>query len=192
MTADASERAAGLPRSPGEGQDRAVLRLDRADAALFGPDSLLAGTGDPRRAAPDPAAGAARLLRQLRAAGVRTAVVSASRDCAQLLAAAALDELIDVAIDRQALTAMGLTAPPDPAAYREAAARLGTEPGRSVIIDGTPAGVTAGRQGGFGMVIGVTRQASAAELSAAGAHLTIGALDGLRLAGRGRSPTAGT
>lgn len=80
---------------------------------------------------------------------------------------------------------MRLAGAPDPAAYLEAAARLGVEPDRAVAVEDTLAGVTAGRRGGFGLVIGVARRGSAAELSRAGAHLVVSDLAELGLTGPG-------
>jgi trehalose 6-phosphate phosphatase len=47
---------------------------------------------------------------------------------------------------------------PDPAALVEAADRLAARPGRSVVVTDTEAGVAAGRNGGFALVIGVSSE----------------------------------
>jgi HAD superfamily hydrolase (TIGR01509 family) len=159
---------------PGLGSMQAVAAAKDARFA-----ALLAG------ARPRPFPGSVRLLQRLRAAGVLTAVVSASRHCAAVLAAAGLGALTDVVVDGQAAAAMGLAGKPDPATYLEAAARLGADPARAVVIDDALAGVTAGRRGGFGLVVGVARHGGTAELAAAGAHVVAGDLSDLRLAGPG-------
>ncbi|HEX7321586.1 MAG TPA: trehalose-phosphatase [Mycobacterium sp.] len=51
---------------------------------------------------------------------------------------------------------------PNPAALIEAAGRMAVRPGRSVVVADTPAAVGAGRDGGFGLVIGLDRGQSGA------------------------------
>jgi beta-phosphoglucomutase-like phosphatase (HAD superfamily) len=170
MTGRASRQR---PEQAGPGRDRPMLRLESVDAVVLGLDDVLP-------AAP----GAARLLRELRAAGVPTGAVSARRNGAALIEAAGLGQLIDVFVDGSAATTMGLAAAPDPAAYREAAARLGADPARTTIIAGSAAGVMAARHGGLGPVVGVGAD-RAAQLTAAGADLVAGALSDIDLAGPG-------
>jgi beta-phosphoglucomutase-like phosphatase (HAD superfamily) len=54
-----------------------------------------------------------------------------------------------------------------------AAKRLGVEPPRAVVVEDAIAGVQAGRQGNFGLVIGVARQGNAEKLRHHGAHLVV-------------------
>jgi HAD superfamily hydrolase (TIGR01509 family) len=151
----------------------------------------VAATKDARFAAllaqsgPRPFPGSVGLLRRLRAAGILTVVVSASRHCGEVLAAAGLEEFIDVRVDGRAAAVMRLAGKPDPAVYLEAAARLGVEPGRAVVIEDALAGVTAGQRGRFGLMVGVARHDNAAEMSAAGAHLVVSDLADLSAAGPG-------
>ena len=128
--------------------------------------------------------GSAALLRRLHEAGVPVAVVSASRHCSDVLAAAGLDELVAVRVDGQVVAAMGLPGKPDPAMYLEAAVRLGVEPDRAAVVEDAIAGVVAGRRGGFGMILGIGLR-HAAELTAAGADVVVGDLSEVELSGRG-------
>lgn len=120
--------------------------------------------------------GARELLAAVRATGARTAVVSASEDAKAVLANAGLAELFDATVDGHTAREHSLAGKPEPATYQYAAAVLGTTPGRAVVVEDAPAGVAAGRAGHFGLVIGVARRASAAELAAAGADLVVGRL----------------
>ncbi|MFD0591594.1 HAD-IA family hydrolase [Catellatospora coxensis] len=112
------------------------------------------------------------LARRLRAAGVFTAVVTASRNATQVLAASQLGDLFDVRVDGTDAAALGLPGKPDPATYLEAVRRLHVSPDRAVIIEDAEPGVEAGRRGGFGLVVGVDRDSSGA-LAAAGAHIVV-------------------
>lgn len=114
------------------------------------------------------------LLRTLRARGVRTAVVSSSRNCRAVLDVAGIADLFDVRVDGVDLAEHGLPGKPDPALFLEAARRLGVPPGRAVVVEDAVAGVAAGRRGGFGLVVGVDRGDRASALAEAGADIVTG------------------
>ena len=97
------------------------------------------------------------LVRLLIDAGVAVGVFSASRNCAAVLQSAGLAELFAARVDGVVAAELGLPGKPDPAMPLEAARRLGARPGRTVVVEDAEAGVTAGREGGFGLVIGVDR-----------------------------------
>jgi alpha,alpha-trehalase len=118
------------------------------------------------------------VARSLIAAGVRTAVVTASRNRAVVLEAAGADDLFDEHVDGVDAAEMGLAGKPDPASFLEAARRLGVDPQRAVVIEDALAGVEAGRRGGFGLVIGVDRSGGhQAAFLAAGADVVVADLD---------------
>jgi trehalose-phosphatase len=98
------------------------------------------------------------LIRQLRDAGIRTAVVSSSKNCVPVLKAAGIADLFDVKIDGVDSEERGLPGKPAPDIFLEAAAELGVDPGRSVVVEDAVVGVQAGRKGGFGCVIWVNRK----------------------------------
>ena len=97
------------------------------------------------------------LVRRLTEAGVRVAVYSASRNCERVLDMAGIGGLFEVRVDGVIAAEIGLPGKPDPAMLLETARRLGVRPGRAVVVEDAGAGVTAGRAGGFGLVIGVDR-----------------------------------
>jgi alpha,alpha-trehalose phosphorylase len=123
--------------------------------------------------------GSVRWVEQLRAAGVSTAVVSASANCGAVLRAAGIERLFDVKVDGGDVTRLGLRGKPAPDGFLEAASRLGAQPGRSVVVEDALAGVAAGRSGDFGLVIGVARGTSPAALREAGADIVVGDLQEL-------------
>lgn len=121
------------------------------------------------------------LLTRLRQGGIRTAVVSASRNAATVLAAAGVDELFDVRVDGEEAARLGLPGKPDPALFLEAARRLGVGPVRAAVVEDSAAGVVAARRGAFGLVVGVDRGGHRADLVAAGADVVVGDLGQLDL-----------
>jgi len=121
----------------------------------------------------EPAPGAVALLQALRRLGIRTAVVSSSRNCAAVLEAAGLAGFLDTRVDGLDAAALSLPGKPAPDLFLEAARRLGVAPGRAVLFEDALAGVEAGRRGGFGRVVGVDRGGQAAALLRHGADIVI-------------------
>jgi alpha,alpha-trehalase len=121
------------------------------DAVILGLDSVVIETAPGVVEARD---STVPLLRRLRDVGVATAVYSSTRDCAQVLRAAGIDELVSVVAD-------------------EAGNVGGVRPVRCVVIDRDEAGVRAGRGGGFGLVIGIERDGHTADLLSCGADTAI-------------------
>lgn len=109
------------------------------------------------------------LIRALRARGVRTAVVTASRNGEAILRAAGLTELFDARVDGNDAARLGLAGKPAPDTFLYAAEALGVPPARAAVVEDALAGVEAGRAGGFAEVIGVDRSAQATALREHGA-----------------------
>ena len=124
------------------------------------------------------------LLRRLRASGCGTAIISASRNCADVLQAAGVAELFDAKVDGMDADELGLPGKPDPAVFLEAARRLGVEPARAAVVEDALAGVEAGRGGRFGLVVGVDRTGHGEELRERGADVVVGDLGEVRVAER--------
>ena len=102
--------------------------------------------------------GSVRWVEQLRREGFRLAVVSSSRNCAQVLRAAGMSHLFEVRVDGETLIELGLPGKPAPDSFLKAAALLGVTAARSVVVEDALSGVEAGRAGAFGLVIGVDRE----------------------------------
>jgi alpha,alpha-trehalase len=113
------------------------------------------------------------LIGQLHAAGIRTGLMSSSKNTAMVLDVTGTTDLFEVRVDGVVAAEIGLPGKPDPAMYLEAARRMGVDAARSVVVEDALSGVEAGRRGGFGLVIGVDRLGQAAELAAAGADVVV-------------------
>ncbi|WP_299820985.1 trehalose-phosphatase [uncultured Jannaschia sp.] len=123
--------------------------------------------------------GSVAFIRSLRERGVRTALVSASRNAVSVLEAAALTDLFEVVVDGVEAARLGLPGKPGPDTFLEAARRLGIPPDRAAVVEDAIAGVAAGRAGGFALVIGVAQAGDDAALREAGADLVVGDLSEL-------------
>ena len=120
-----------------------------------------------------PYEGSVRLIRQLRHQGFTMAVVTSSQNCEAVLKAAKLDSDLKVHVDGNVIHANQLSGKPAPDAFLMAAHLLGVEPKRAVVIEDAISGVQAGRNGNFGLVIGIARKANAEELQRQGADLVV-------------------
>jgi HAD superfamily hydrolase (TIGR01509 family) len=127
------------------------------------------------------------LLREARARGVRTAVVSSSRNCAGIVRAARLTALFDTRVDGLDLDRLGLPGKPAPEMFLEAARRLAVAPARCVVFEDAAAGVEAAYRGRFGLVVGVGAGEHAAALRGSGADVVVADLGEIELEGR-RAP----
>ncbi|SDZ48697.1 trehalose 6-phosphatase [Saccharopolyspora shandongensis] len=116
------------------------------------------------------------LIDSLRRHGIRTAVTSASHNCARVLEQAGAAQLFDVRVDGVLADELGLPGKPEPAVFLEAARRLDTQASASVVVEDAQAGVQAARIGGFGLVIGVARTGPPSRLLEAGADVVVSAL----------------
>jgi beta-phosphoglucomutase family hydrolase len=112
-------------------------------------------------------------IRALRRRGVRTAVVTASRNGDAVLRAAGLTGLFDARVDGNDAARLGLAGKPAPDTFLHAAAMLGVPPARAAVVEDALAGVAAGRAGAFAAVIGVNRADEADALRAYGATLVV-------------------
>lgn len=122
------------------------------------------------------------LIRTLRRAGLRTAVVSSSRNCRAVLEAAGISDLFDACVDGVELQKCKLAGKPAPDMFIEASRRLACEPHRCIGIEDATAGVQAARAAGFGCVIGVNRGDRKEALLEHGADIVVSDLGELQLA----------
>lgn len=121
------------------------------------------------------------LIRHLKALDVALGVVSSSRACEQVLAAAGLRQDFDIVIDGVQLERLGVPGKPDPSSFLEGARELGVAPSRAAIVEDSVVGVQAARSGGFGLVVGVAHDAPDSHRAALAdsADIVVGELDEL-------------
>lgn len=124
----------------------------------------------------DPYPTTLELIAALRERGVRTAIVSSSRNCAAVIEAAGIGALFDAKVDGVDAAELGLPGKPDPGVFLEAARRLRVDPAHAAVVEDAIAGVEAGRRGGFALVVGVDRGAQSDALTTAGADVVVGDL----------------
>ncbi len=120
-----------------------------------------------------PYPGTMRVLALLDEAGIRSAIVSSSKNARGVLRAAGIEARFPVVVDGHTAVEHHLAGKPDPAMFVHAAEQLGVPPARSVVVEDAIAGVAAGSAGPFGLVVGVDRGGNRAALEAAGADIVV-------------------
>lgn len=123
--------------------------------------------------------GTIRYMEAARRQGKSLAVVSSSRHTSEVLKAAKLDHAFDAQVDGLVAAREHLNGKPAPDTYLRAAGMLHTAPANAAVYEDALAGVAAGRNGGFGRVIGIDRAGQRAELLAHGADFVVDDLDEL-------------
>lgn len=123
--------------------------------------------------------GSVRFVTAVRDAGLQRAVVSASRNCREILAAAGLEHLFEVRVDGIVAAEMGLRSKPAPDTFLAAAAMLGVDPVHGAVFEDAISGVEAGRAGSFGWVVGVDRVGQGDALRRHGADIVVADLSEL-------------
>ena len=117
--------------------------------------------------------GSVDYLHAATAAGLRRAVVSASANCADVLRAAGIADLLEVRVDGITAREHNLPGKPAPDTFLYAAELLLTPPENCAVFEDALAGVEAGRAGKFGIVVGVDRVGQADALLAHGADIVV-------------------
>ncbi|MGW2741067.1 HAD family hydrolase [Streptomyces sp. NPDC001450] len=118
-------------------------------------------------------AGTLRYLEAVRAQGLRTAIVSSSANCRDMLRAVGAEHFFDVRIDGVVAAERHLPGKPHPDTFLAAAHDLGVEAARAAVFEDALAGMDAGRAGGFGYVVGVDRVGQSDALYAHGASIVV-------------------
>lgn len=112
-------------------------------------------------------------IRLWREHGLKTAIVSSSRNCKLILENTGLEDLFDTRIDGVVADESHLKGKPSPDIFLEAAKRLETKPSKGVVFEDAISGVQAAHKGNFAFVIGVSRDKSKLGLLEHGGDIVI-------------------
>ena len=100
---------------------------------------------------------ALQYLQAARDAGLRQLVVSSSANTKDVLHVTGLEQLVEGRVDGVTIKQQHLRGKPAPDSFLEGARVLGVPAANAVVFEDATAGVQAGRDGGFGFVVGVNR-----------------------------------
>jgi len=117
--------------------------------------------------------GSVDYVRKVRAAGLKTAVVSSSANTLDVLETTGMTDCFDARIDGVVAKKRHLKGKPAPDTFLAGAAALGAEPTQAAVFEDALAGVAAGHAGHFGLVVGVDRVGQADGLRSHGADVVV-------------------
>jgi beta-phosphoglucomutase-like phosphatase (HAD superfamily) len=146
---------------------RARVDAERFDAVVLSLEAVVAdlGYGDVR-----PLPGAVAWIRELRGAGKKIGLAASGERARAALELAGVAELFDVVV----------TGPRNTGTLTEVATELGIDTDDAILVDVAPAGIQAGREAGFDLLIGVARNLGTPEdLRQAGADMVVADLQEL-------------
>jgi alpha,alpha-trehalase len=106
-------------------------------------------------------------------AGIRTGIVSSSKNCQMILQSVDLEDLFETRIDGVVSAEKNYKGKPAPDIFVKAAENLGVAPADALIVEDALAGVEAGRNGHFGLVIGITKEEHEEEMRQHGADIVV-------------------
>lgn len=118
-------------------------------------------------------AGSVDYVRQVRAAGLKTAVVSSSANTRDVLETTGMTDCFDARIDGVVAKQRHLNGKPAPDTFLAGAEAVGAQPIQAAVFEDALAGVAAGRAGHFGLVVGVDRVGQADDLRRHGADIVV-------------------
>jgi alpha,alpha-trehalase len=105
--------------------------------------------------------------------GLKTAVVSSSKNCKLVLETAGITDLFDRRVDGVTAEERKLKGKPNPDIFLEATKELGVSPSACALFEDAISGVQAGSNGNFALVVGVSRNINKKALSENGADIVI-------------------
>jgi beta-phosphoglucomutase family hydrolase len=113
--------------------------------------------------------------------GIRIGVASSSKNCRNVLDCVGLLDLFETRVDGIVSAELGLKGKPQPDIFLTACDNLQVPYDQAVIVEDAVSGVQAGRNGDFGLVLGIAREQNAAELKRNGADIVISDMDEIDL-----------
>ncbi len=120
-------------------------------------------------------------VKELLKNNIKVAVASSSKNCSKILRAAGLMNLFETTVDGLVSAQLGLKGKPEPDIFKTACDNMGVDYDKSVIVEDAVSGVQAGRNGQFGLVLGVAREANEQELKLNGADIVVSDLSEISL-----------
>jgi len=115
----------------------------------------------------------AKLLKELKNAGIKLGVASSSKNCITVLEAVDMLKLFDARVDGVVSAELGLHGKPEPDIFTTACEMLGSTPAKSIVVEDAVSGVQAGAKGKFGLTLGIARENNENELSENGADFVV-------------------
>jgi len=126
-----------------------------------------------RREGPDVFETSIKFIKSLKKKGIKIGVASSSKNCGLILKLAKIENLFETNVDGVVSYKLKLKGKPDPDIFVTAAENIGLLPGECVVVEDAISGVQAGRNGNFGLTLGIARGVNGETLRQNGADLVV-------------------
>ncbi|HKK09534.1 MAG TPA: beta-phosphoglucomutase family hydrolase, partial [Bacteroidales bacterium] len=121
------------------------------------------------------------IIKQLKEEDIRIGVASSSKNCKVVLEAAGLIDLFETRVDGVVSAELGLNGKPEADIFTTAADNLGVDYSKSIVVEDAVSGVQAGRNGRFGLVLGIAREENHESLKMNGADIVVSDMEEITL-----------
>jgi trehalose 6-phosphate phosphatase len=116
-------------------------------------------------------------IRKWKASGMKTAIISSSKNCKMILETVGLLDLFEVKIDGIDALERNIKGKPEPDLFLKAAEDLNVLPREAIVIEDALSGIRAGRRGNFGLIIAIAGKEDHPKYLKAGADIAVESLD---------------
>lgn len=113
------------------------------------------------------------LMETLKKNNIHVGVASSSKNCELVLKKTGIDRIIETRVDGVVSAELGLKGKPEGDIFVKAAENMGVDPSDTIVVEDAVSGVQAGKNGKFGLVIGIARENNESDLLTNGAHFVI-------------------
>ena len=126
-----------------------------------------------RKEGPDVFASTISFIKACRRSGIRIGVASSSRNCKLILELGKIEKYFETRVCGIVSRELNLKGKPDPDIFVVAAQNLGLQPHECVVVEDAISGVQAGKNGNFGLTLGIAREIDGDVLRRNGADLVV-------------------
>ncbi len=112
-------------------------------------------------------------VKELERREIKRGVASSSKNCKGILESVGIADMFQTRVDGVVSAQLNLKGKPEADIFLKAASNIDAEPSRSVVVEDATSGVMAGRNGGFGLVIGIAREGHIEDLLDSGADIVV-------------------
>lgn len=123
-------------------------------------------------------------IKALRKQGIKTALISASKNCQQLVSLAGIASCFDLVVDGIFVEQQHLATKPAPDIFLALARQLNIKPQNIAVVEDAYSGIKAAKAGQFGLIIGIDRKKLGAQIFKEwGADIVVEDLSEIKLKG---------
>ncbi len=126
-----------------------------------------------RKEGPDVFDSTMAFIKECKKRGIKIGVASSSQNCKLILELANIEKYFEARVGGVISRELNLNGKPEPDIFITAAKWMGLKPGECVVVEDAISGVQAGRNGNFGLTLGIAREIEGEALIKNGADIVV-------------------